>query len=81
MIAALLLGRKGSQGFPGKNTLPILGHPLAWYPMKTALAVNEIDRVYLSTDDPKLMQMAADIDVKKLHTEHLANNMSLGEHA
>ena len=53
MIAALLLGRKGSQGFPGKNTLPILGHPLAWYPMQTALAVNEIDMVYLSTENSK----------------------------
>ena len=27
MIAALLLGRKGSKGFPGKNTFPILGKP------------------------------------------------------
>ena len=61
MIAALHLGRKGSRGFPGKNTLPILGHPLAWYPMKTALAVNEIDSVYLSTDDPKLMKISAEI--------------------
>ena len=47
MIVALLLGRKGSRGFPGKNTLPILGHPLAWYPMRVAKAVNEIDRVFI----------------------------------
>ena len=63
MIAALLLGRKGSQGFPGKNTISVLGHPLAWYPMQTALAVREIERVYLSTDDPKLMQIASDSGV------------------
>ena len=82
MIAALLLGRKGSKGFPGKNTIPILGHPLAWYPMQTALAVNEIDRVYLSTDDLKLMQIATKIDIEIIERpEYLANNESLGEDA
>ena len=81
MIAALLLGRKGSQGFPGKNTIPILDHPLAWYPMQTALAVSEIDRVYLSTDDPKLMQITDDLGVEIIERpEHLANDEALGEH-
>ena len=61
MIIALLLGRKGSRGFPGKNTIPIHGHPLAWYPMQTALEVNEIDQVYLSTDDPELMRIATNL--------------------
>ena len=62
--------------------MQILGHPLAWYPMQTALAVSEIDRVYLSTDDPKLMQIAADIDVKIIERpEYLANDTALGEHA
>lgn len=27
MIAALLIGRKGSVGFPGKNTMTVLGRP------------------------------------------------------
>ena len=82
MIVALLLGRKGSKGFPGKNTIPILGHPLAWYPMQTALAVNEIDQVYLSTNDPKLMQIATELGVKIIERpEHLANDEALGEHA
>ena len=82
MIVALLLGRKGSQGFPGKNTLQILGHPLAWYPMQTALAVSEIDKVYLSTDDPKLMQIAKKIDVNIIERpKHLASDSALGEHA
>ena len=63
MIAALLLGRKGSRGFLGKNTVPILDRPLTWYPMQTTLAVSAIDRIYLSTDDPKLMQIADDLGV------------------
>ena len=28
MICALLLGREGSSGFPGKNVYPVLGRPL-----------------------------------------------------
>jgi len=38
MIVALLLGRKGSKGFPGKNTVMIMGHPLAWFERPKHLA-------------------------------------------
>jgi hypothetical protein len=82
MIAALILGRKGSRGFPGKNTLKILGHPLAWYPMQTALSVNEIDQVYLSTDDPELMRIAENLGVEIIERpEYLAHHEALGENA
>ena len=81
MIAALLLGSKGSRRLPGKNTVPILIRHLTWYLMQTALAVSEIDRVYLSTDDPKLMQIADDLGVEIIERpEHLANDEALGEH-
>jgi len=59
MIAALLLGRKGSVGFPGKNVYPVLGRPMAFYPMKAALESKGVDRVYLSTDDEALMELAS----------------------
>ena len=36
MIAALLLGRKGSTGLPGKNLRPVLGRPLVTYPLLAA---------------------------------------------
>ena len=82
MITALLLGRKGSRGFPGKNTLQILGRPLAWYPMQTALSVENIDKVYLSTDDPALMEIAEDLEVEVIERpDYLANDEALGEHA
>ncbi|MBT5469290.1 MAG: cytidylyltransferase [Nitrospina sp.] len=82
MIVALIIGRKGSKGFPGKNTIPINGQPLAWYPMQTALAVNEIDSVYLSTDDPNLMNIASGININIIdRPEILANDQALGEDA
>ena len=82
MITALLIGRKGSRGFPGKNTAPVLGKPMAWYPMKTAEAVAEIDKTYLSTDDPELMSIARSLKVELIERPgYLANDEALGEHA
>lgn len=82
MIAALLLGRKGSQGFPGKNTAAVAGKPLAWYPMKTAIETPEIDRVFLSTDDDDLRQIAASLSVETIdRPAELATSTALGDHA
>ena len=50
MIAALLCGREGSVGFPGKNTYPLLGRPLMQYPMLAAQHAPSVGRCYLSTD-------------------------------
>ena len=54
MICALLIGREGSNGFPGKNLYPVLGRPMAYYPIKIALSCPEVSRVYVSTDSEKL---------------------------
>ncbi len=82
MIAALLLGRKGSIGFPGKNTFNVLGKPLAAYPMLVGNNTPEIDKVYLSTDDPKLMEIAKEYEVEVIvRPDYLATKEALGEHA
>ena len=49
MICALLLGREGSSGFPGKNVYPVLGRPLVAYPLLAANGASSVDRVDLST--------------------------------
>ena len=54
MICALLIGREGSTGFPGKNVLPILGRPLMVYPLLAARACRKVDRIYVSTDAEKI---------------------------
>jgi hypothetical protein len=58
MIAALLLGRKRSLGFPGKNIFPLLGRPMAIYPMRAARDATLVDTGYMSTDDERLMVLA-----------------------
>ncbi|MGR3220193.1 MAG: acylneuraminate cytidylyltransferase family protein [Candidatus Anammoxibacter sp.] len=82
MIAALLLGRKGSTGFPGKNLYPLMGRPLAYYPMKAALDSARVDRVYLSTDDEKLMELAKENSVEVIERPlELCTKEALGEDA
>lgn len=81
MIIALLMGRKESKGFPRKNLHLVLGKPLAYYPMKVAKECPDIDKIYLSTDDEKLMKLATDngIEIIKRPPE-LCTDESLGEH-
>jgi len=82
MISALLIGRKGSTGFPGKNTSTILGKPLAWYPMRAAASTPSISNIYLSTDDPELARISREFDINLIERPpELATNTALGEHA
>ena len=82
MIAALLLGRKGSIGFPGKNDYPVLGRPMAIYPMRAAMAAQVVDCAYLSTDDRVLMDLARVEGLKVIERPpHLATKQALGEEA
>jgi hypothetical protein len=81
MVAAFLMGRKGSKGFPEKNLHPVLGHPLAYYPMKAANDCSEVDKIYISTDDERLMKLASSnrIEIIVRPTE-LCTDAALGEH-
>jgi hypothetical protein len=82
MIAALLLGRKGSLGFPGKNTYPILGRPLCVYPLLSALHASKVDRVYVSTDDENIMAISRDHGAEIIvRPPELASKEALGEDA
>lgn len=82
MIAALLLGRKGSEGLPGKNLWPVHGHPLAWYPLTAALKANTVDRVFMSTDDERLMDLARDNGADVIERpDYLCTTEALGEDA
>lgn len=81
MIVALIMGRKGSKGFPGKNLHPIKGHPMAYYPMKAAKDSKLIDKVYLSTDDEELMAIARAEGIEIIERPpELCTDGALGEH-
>lgn len=82
MIVSLLLGRKGSVGFPGKNTYPIFGKPLSWYVIDAAKKSGIIDRHFLSTDDPALKALARENSVEVIdRPDYLCTKEALGEDA
>ncbi len=58
VVVALLLGRGGSTGFPGKNLYPVLGRPLIAYPIIGARDSKYVDRIYVSTDSNEIMEVA-----------------------
>jgi hypothetical protein len=81
VIAALLIGRAGSTGFPGKNLYPILGRPLAAYPLMAARESRYVDRLYVSTDSPELMELGRQHGAELIERpSELATKQALGEH-
>jgi molybdopterin-guanine dinucleotide biosynthesis protein A len=81
MVSALLIGRKGSIGFPGKNVYPVLGKPLAQYPMEAALNTPSVNKTFMSTDDERLMDLARQHGVEVIERPaHLSTKQALGEH-
>jgi hypothetical protein len=82
MIAAILIGREGSTGFPGKNVMDVLGKPLVAWPLEAAKAVSEIERIYVSTDSPRIKEIARGYGAHIIERPaHLATKQALGEHA
>jgi len=58
LIPALLIGREGSVGFPGKNVYPLLGRALMEYPLLAANGSRHIDALYVSTDSAEIREIS-----------------------
>lgn len=64
-IVALLTGR-GNNTLKDKNVLPVLGKPLLYYPAMAAKTCSLITDFYVSSDDQKILNAAADCGYKKI---------------
>lgn len=64
-IVALLTGR-GNNTLKDKNVLPVLGKPLLYYPAMAAKKCNLITDFYVSSDDDKILNAAAECGYKKI---------------
>ncbi|MFG0283071.1 MAG: cytidylyltransferase domain-containing protein [Phycisphaerales bacterium JB039] len=62
---AIILGRAGSKGLPGKNTAAVAGRPCALWTIDAALEAGSVGRIGVSTDDPALQDLgaAAGVDI------------------
>lgn len=65
MVVAIIIGREGSVGFPGKNTHPVFGRPLTVYPLLASHHAKGVDEVYMSTDSARL------VDLGRAHGAHI----------
>lgn len=78
----ILIGRKGSTGLPGKNTMPLLGRPLSAYAFLAARHAKTVDEMYISTDDEELMELGKSFGAHIIvRPPELATKQALGEHA
>ncbi len=55
---AIIPARAGSKGIPGKNLIPLCGRPLIEWSVRQALAADEIDSVWVSSDGDEILQAA-----------------------
>ena len=82
MIVALLLGREGSIGFPGKNIYPVLGRHLMVYPILAAKNAKTVGKIYISTDSPKIKEIGLQYGVEIINRpKELCTSDALGEDA
>jgi len=82
MIAALLIGREGSEGFPGKNLLNVLGRPLCEYPILAAQAAASVGPIYVSTDSESIKEIGKRCGCRIIERPpELASKEALGEDA
>lgn len=59
-IVCLIPARGGSKGLPRKNILDLAGKPLIAHSIDAALATPSIKRVFVSTDDEEIAEVAKD---------------------
>ncbi len=79
-VCALMMGRAGSTGFPGKNLKLVLGRPLAAYPLLAARASRYVDRTYVTTDSPQIAALAREHGAEVIdRPPELATKEALGE--
>jgi len=59
-LTAFIFARGGSKGLPGKNIKPFVGKPLIGWAIEQTLAISNISRVIVSTDDTDIADIACD---------------------
>lgn len=63
-MIAIIPARGGSKGLPGKNIKKLFGKPLIAYTIEAALRSEQIEEVFVSTDDPDIASIAEDYGAK-----------------
>ena len=63
-VLAVVIGRAGSKGLPGKNTRLVAGRPMICYAIEHATQAECVTRVVVSTDGDEIAAAAESMDVE-----------------
>lgn len=55
---AVIIGRRGSRGLPGKNAMTVAGRPMLTYSIDAARSCHLVDQTIVSSDCPDLIRTA-----------------------
>ncbi len=66
MNVAFIPVRGGSKSIPLKNIKPIAGRPLVYWTVSAACACDQIDAVYVSTDDERIKETVSGFGMNKV---------------
>lgn len=81
MNIAIMIGRSGSKGFPGKNIKTVNGKKLCEYPLIAAKKSKLINKIYVSTDCPIIKKISKKYNCEIIdRPKSLANSKALGDH-
>jgi len=62
-VLAVVIGRAGSKGLPGKNARLLAGRPMICYTIEDAIAAQTVSRVIVSTDGDAIAAAAESMNV------------------
>ena len=80
MIISILIGRKNSKGFPGKNLVKINNKHLFLYPLEASLFSKKINKTFICTDDAKINSISLKKGAIKIpRPKYLSTDAALGE--
>ena len=81
-IVSIIPARGGSKAIPQKNIVDFCGKPLLAWTIEHALNSRFIEKVYVSTDDPKIAEVATNYGAKVIErSKELATDTSPSEEA
>lgn len=81
-VLAIVPARGGSKGVLRKNIRHLFGEPLIGYTLRTALMVEHIDLLVVSTDDPEIADVSAGYGVRVIRRPaELATDLASTESA
>ena len=65
-VVALIPARGGSKSIPSKNIKPFAGKPLLYWALRATQWTEKIEKIYVSTDCPKIKEVAESFNLSKV---------------